>query len=144
MCKYFIYKKELLEEKMKKLKLGVDGIMEKAQQNVLNIMGPFSRVWLASEGAIASEENQQEIILEEMVQCIEQAIMLVGQNINALTYHHQVLALLAVMSDRGKTKSIIKEQKGLLEKVDSILFGSSFRKHVVETTRAKKESEERQ
>ena len=105
-------------------------------------MGPFSRVWLASEGAIASEENQQEIILEEMVQCIEQAIMLVGQNINALTYHHQVLALLAVMSDRGKTKSIIKEQKGLLEKVDSILFGSSFRKHVVETTRAKKESEE--
>ena len=38
--------KELLEEKKKNLELGVDEIMEKAQQEALNIMGPLSKVWL--------------------------------------------------------------------------------------------------
>ena len=35
-------------------------------------MGPLSKVWLTLEGAMASKESQQEISLEEMVQCIEQ------------------------------------------------------------------------
>ena len=41
MDKFF---KELLEEKKKNLELGVDEIMEKAQQKALSIMGPLSRL----------------------------------------------------------------------------------------------------
>ena len=58
--------------------------------------------------------------------------MLVCQTVNALTYNRRILALSAVMGDKRKATSTIKEQSGLLEKVDSNLFGSSFRKHVVE------------
>ena len=37
------------------------------QHKALNVMGPLSRVWSTLEDAIAFEENQQEISLEEMV-----------------------------------------------------------------------------
>ena len=47
--------------------------MEKAQQRALSIMRPLSRLWLTLEGAVACQENQQEI--EEMVQCLEKTIM---------------------------------------------------------------------
>ena len=36
------------------------------QHKALNVMGPLSRVWSTLEDAIAFEENQQEISLEEM------------------------------------------------------------------------------
>ena len=49
MDKFF---KELLEEKKKNLELGVDEIMQKAQQKALSIMGPLSRLWLTLEGVI--------------------------------------------------------------------------------------------
>ena len=41
--------------------------MEKVQHKALNVVGPLSRVWSTLEDAIAYEENQQEISLEEMV-----------------------------------------------------------------------------
>ena len=68
--------------------------------------------------------------------------MLGGQTVYALTYHRQVLELSAVMDDKRKAKYTIREQSGLLKKVDCKLFGSSFRKHVAETAKAKKESKE--
>ena len=37
------------------------------QHKAFNVMGPLSRVWSTLEDAIAFEENQQEISLEEMV-----------------------------------------------------------------------------
>lgn len=49
--------KEILEEKKKRLELGVDEI-EKTKQKTLNIMGPLCRVWQTLEGVTAFEENQ--------------------------------------------------------------------------------------
>lgn len=43
--------------------------------------------------------------------------MLVEQALNSLMYNRRILPLSAVMGDKEKAKSTIKEQRGLLEKV---------------------------
>ena len=50
--------KEILEEKKKRLELGMDEIIEKTKQKTLNIMGPLCRVWQTLKGVTAFEENQ--------------------------------------------------------------------------------------
>lgn len=134
--------KELLEEQKKRSEMALDDALEKIQQKTLNILGPLSKVWLVIEGAIASSDDRTEIQLEDLAKHLEQTVMLIGQTFNALTYNRRLNALSVIMSDKRKAKNTIKEQSSLLEKTDANLFGSSFRKHVIETAKAKKESKE--
>lgn len=54
--------------------------------------------------------------------------MIVGKTINCLTYDRRVLVL-----------TIIRQQSQLHEKMDENLFGTGFRKQIVEAAMAKKE-----
>ena len=134
--------RELLDERRRKSELSLDSVLEKIQQKTVNVFGPLSKVWLAVENALASKDNQPQISLEDMAQQVEQTILLLGQTFNALTYQRRLSALSAVMLDHKKAQATLKEQSHLLEDSGACLFGKSFRKHVVDTAKAKKESKE--
>ena len=50
--------------------------------------------------------------------------------------------LIGVGTEKVKAKNTLKNQTSLLEEDSKELFGKSFRKHMVATTKAKKESKE--
>lgn len=130
-------------KKGKTFELWVDEITESTQQRAINMMGLSSTVRLTFEGAILFEENQQEIPFRgNGAVDRKKTVILIRRTIHALTFHRRVLALSAVIGDKWKSMSTIKEHSGLLEKVDSNFFGSGFRKNVVETAKAIKESKE--
>ena len=135
--------KELLEEKKKKTELFWDSNLERIQQKTLHVFGPLSKVWMTIEEANDAESTKVEIPLEDLTTSLEQSVMLLGQAINSMTYKRRCNALSAVMSDTRKIKSTVKEQAALFaSNKDDNLFGKPFRKHVMDTFKAKKESSE--
>ena len=135
--------KELLKEKKKKTELFWDSNSERIQQKTLHVFGPLSKVWMTIEEANDAESTKVEIPLEDLTTSLEQSVMLLGQAINSMTYQRRCNALSAVMSDTRKIKSTVKEQAALFaSNKDDNLFGKHFRKHVMDTFKAKKESSE--
>ena len=135
--------KELLEEKKKETELFWDSNLERIQQKTLHVFGPLSKVWMTIEEANDAESTKVEIPLEDLTTSLEQSVMLLGQAINSMTYQRRCNALSAVMSDTRKIKSTVKEQAALFaSNKDDNLFGKPFRKHVMDTFKAKKESSE--
>ena len=74
-----------------------------------------------------------------MIKNIEQTVLMVGKTINCLTYIRRISALTAVMGDKRRAKTTIREQSQLLERMDANFFGTGFHKPIVETARTKKE-----
>ena len=134
--------KELIEEKRRRSKLVMDDNFDKILQKALNILGPLSQVWLTTEESITSTDDQLAIPLGDMIKYIEQIVMMVGKTIYCLAYNRPVSALTAVMGDKRRAKTTIREQSQLLERMDANLSGREFRKHITETAYAKKESKD--
>lgn len=135
--------KELLEEKKKRSELFWDSNLERMQQKTLNVFGPLSKVWMTLEEANNAKDDKVEIPLEDLTTSLEQSVMLLGQAVNSMTYQRRCNALSAVMNDTRKIKSTVKEQAALFaSNKDDNLFGKPFRKHVMDTFKAKKESTE--
>ena len=131
--------KELLEEKKKKTELFWDSNLERIQQKTLHVFDPLSKGWMTSEEANDAESTKVEIPLGDLTTSVEQSVMLLGQAINSMTYQGRCNALSAVMSDTRKIKSTVKEQAALFaSNKDDNLFGKPFRKHVMDTFKAKK------
>ena len=82
------YYKELLEENRTKRELTLDGTLEK--YNVLNIMGPLSKIWFRFEEVLAQENNMVHLDLNELIQYLKQSVMLVGQAFNMGTYNRRL------------------------------------------------------
>eukprot|EP00112_Aurelia_sp_Birch-Aquarium-sp1_P019803 Seg4970.3 transcript_id=Seg4970.3/GoldUCD/mRNA.D3Y31 product="hypothetical protein" protein_id=Seg4970.3/GoldUCD/D3Y31 len=135
--------KELLEEKKKRSELFWDSNLERMQQKTLNVFGPLSKVWMTLEEANNAKDDKVEIPLEDLTTSLEHSVMLLGQAVNSMTYQRRCNALSAVMNDTRKIKSTVKEQAALFaSNKDDNLFGKPFRKHVMGTFKAKKESTE--
>ena len=66
--------------------------------------------------------------MEDTIKNIEQTVIMVGQTVNCLV--------------KRRAKTTIRKQSQLLERMDADLFGIGFCKHIIETAKAKKESEE--
>ena len=90
------YYKELLEENRAKTELTLDGTLEKIQSKKLNIMGPLSKLWFRFEEALAQENIMVQLDLNELIQCLEPSVMLVGQAFNVITYNGRLNVLSAL------------------------------------------------
>ena len=90
------YYKELLEENRAKTELTLDGTLEKIQSKKLNIMGPLSKLWFRFEEALAQENITVQLDLNELIQCLEPSVMLVGQAFNLITYNGRLNVLSAL------------------------------------------------
>ena len=77
-----------------------------------------------------------------MSQYIDQTILLTGQVFNSVSYSTRMNVLIGVGTEKVKAKNTLKNQVSLLQEDSKELFGKSFRKHMIATAKAKKESKE--
>ena len=79
---------------------------------------------------------------DKMSQYIDQTILLIGQAFNSVSYSRCMNVLIGLGTEKVKVKNTLKHQASLLEEDSKELFDKSFRKHMVSTAKAKKESKE--
>ena len=132
---YFV---ELLEDQRKKNEIDLDDTSKKLQSKILTIMGPLSKVWYTVKESLAG--GSREFDVDEMSQYIDQTILLIGQAFNSVSYSRRMNVLIGVGTEKVKAKNPLKNQASLLEEDSKELFGKSFRKHMVATAKAEKES----
>ena len=80
--------------------------------------------------------------VDDMSQYIDQTIRLIGQAFDSVSYSRHMNVLTGVGTKKVKAKNTLKYQTCLLEEYSKELFGKSFRKHMVATAKAKKDSKE--
>ena len=103
-------------------------------------MGPLSNLWNILEGAKGAEEDAVQISINDLLQYVEQTVLLLGQNSNAITYHKILNVLGSVMNSQYQVKSMLKEKASLLQKHDEYLFRKEFRNHIADTIKSKKQT----
>ena len=103
-------------------------------------MRPLSKVWYTVEKSQAGGSRIFDV--DEMSQYIDQTILLTGQAFNFVSYSRSLNVLIGLGAEKAKTKGNLKNQTSLLEEDSKELFGKSFRKHMIATAKAKKESKE--
>ena len=81
-------------------------------------------------------ENEPEMVLQN----INEAIILLGQVINKVTYERR-LAILAGLNDIKQPKSLIKDNLEDLNTETKFLFGETFQKHLKATAKAQDSAE---
>ena len=103
-------------------------------------MGPLSKLWNVLEGAKKAEEDPAQISINGLLYYAEQTVLLLGQSSNAITYHRRFNVLGSVMNSEYKVKSMLKEKASLLQRHDEYLFGKTFRNHIADTIKSKKQT----
>ena len=109
--------------------------MEKFQQNILDVLGPFSRLWKGLEDIKNAPDDTVPVPVEDHIKLIEQTVLLLGQASNSILYSGRLQILKTLIKDPKRAKNILTEKVDLLQKGDQNLFGKKFRLHVVETER---------
>ena len=98
------YLKEMLLEAKTSRELEQDRSLEKTQQKVLNIMEPLSKLWVGVDKVKCSEKSG-EMNLEDLSTAIEQAVVLVGQASQSITYQLRRSVLTSLLGDPQKSTS---------------------------------------
>ena len=103
-------------------------------------MGPLAKVWFRVEKVIAYPSSQLDI--QEWIGYVVQSVLLTCQAYNAISYNRRLNVLTATGAEKAQAKSSLKDQSKLIESQSKKLFGKSFRKHIRDTAKARKESKE--
>ena len=99
--------RDLLMEKNKTNSVAVDEILGKIQKKTLSVMGPLSKVWLKLENAKKSDAPP--LPLDEILSLLEQAICLLCQTSNSISYHGRYNILSSVCSPQA-AKNMLKNR----------------------------------
>ena len=106
---------------MSKNETAVGLSLEKVQQKIVNVMGPFAWVWEVLEDVKSSLTLA--LSVEEVASNMDKLVLLLGQTLQAATYQRRINALSSVMKDHRKLKETLKEKADLLSGEHRMLFG---------------------
>ena len=134
--------RDILKEKRKANEQNIENVLEKPQRKTVDVMGPLSKLWNILERAKGAEEDAVQISINDLLHYVEQTVLLLGQNSNAITYHRRLNVLGSAMTSQYQVKSMLKEKASLLQKHDEYLFGKKFRYHIADTIKSKKQTKE--
>ena len=112
----------------------------KVQDKIRNILGPICKLWYTIERSENSVDGDFEVDLQDIKQFIEQTILMIGQASYSVSYYRRFNVLMALTEPSKMSKDMIKNESELLQSSDAKLFGKDFRKHMVETTKSKKQA----
>ena len=118
--------------------LNQDATMEKFQQEILDVLGPLSRLWKGLEDIKNAPDDTVLVPVEDHVKLVKQTVLLLVQVSNWILYSRRLQKLKTLIKDPKKAKNILKEKTDLLQKGNQNLFGKKFKSHVVEAERSKK------
>ena len=134
--------RDILKEKRKINEQNIENVLEMLQRKTVDVMGPLSKLWNILERAKEAEEDAVQISINDLLHYVEQTVLLLGQSSNAITYHRRLNVLGSVMNSQYQVKSILKEKASLLQIHDEYLFGKTFRNHIADTIKSKKQTKE--
>lgn len=118
-----------------------DSLLERIQQKIVDVMGPFSKLWKGLEDVLNTKgEDPVEVPVGDLVDFAEKCVLLLGEVSNGLTYLRRSNALQYLMKDTKQVKAILREKSELLQKHDDQLFGKKFLSHIIEAEKSKKKS----
>ena len=100
--------------------------LKKNQPKNACVMGPLSKLWMLVEEAHRSKEKQIPIDLDNIRAYIEQAVLLLDQTSNYMTYFRRY-NILAALDCPGQQSN-------------KMLFGKKFSKNLVASTKSKKQA----
>ena len=89
--------------------------MEKFQQKILDVLGPFSSLWKGLADIKNAPDDTVPVPVENHIKLNEQAVLLLGQASNSTLYSQRLQILKTLIKDPKKAKSILKEKADLLQ-----------------------------
>ena len=117
-----------------------DATFERIQCKNINILGPFSKLWLLIQNALSSQEEEVPIELNKVKEYVEQSILLLGQATSSMTYHRRYNILSALNCASQQSKEMLREKADLLQQQDKNLLGKKFREHLISSAKSKKQT----
>ena len=117
-----------------------DHQMEKFQEEILQVMGPLSRLWKRLEDVQNESSEAVEVPVDTFATLIEQIKLLLGQASLSVSYARRLNILKTFLKDPRKAKTLLKEKTALLQEDEGHLFGKQFHSHIIEIERSKKKS----
>ena len=121
----------LLKENNQTSVCTLDTILEKVQKRNIDVMGPLSKVWHVSkvwdtlESATTPPNDEADSTIEDLLNLVQQAVFLLGQPNNTISYHRRLSALTGAMESSSQAKSMTKDKNALLENSGK-LFGKDL------------------
>ena len=85
--------RELLSEKGNHFEITSDTNLVKLQQRLLDVMGPLSKIRATVESAKNSQDEQVEVSFGDMLRYLDQAVVLLGQAYNNISYTRRFTVL---------------------------------------------------
>ena len=87
-----------------------DHQMEKFQEEILQVMGPLSRLWKGLEDVQNESSEAVEVPVDTFATLIEQTTLLLGQSSLSILYARCLNILKTLLKDPRKTKTLLKEK----------------------------------
>lgn len=132
---------KILEGKQETL---ADKDLETLQSKIRDVMGPLSRIWTIMDEASNKENDdrgEKESSLDDLLRLLEKSVMLLGQANNKVVYFRRLNILNLSLHSKSDAKGMLKTYANLLSKSsDSELFGKDFRKEVMDSNKAQKQT----
>ena len=109
---------------------------------LLDAMGPLSKVWATAECAKNSQDKQVEVSLGYMLRYLDQTVVLLGQAYHNISYTLRFHVLKQITGDPRKTKKVLKEKRETFESENHYLFGEKFETDLVKTAKSNQKARE--
>ena len=90
----------------------------------------------------ASTPDYETFAIENLLNLVHQAILLVGQTNNIISYHKWLSAPAGALKNSSRANPMIKDESMSLENSGKELFGNDFHHQITDTVKARKKSKE--
>ena len=79
-----------MKEKRKSNEQNIENDLENLQRKAVDVMGSLPKLWSILEGAKRAEEDAVQISINDLLHCVKQTILLLGQSSTEITYHRKL------------------------------------------------------
>ena len=131
------YLGDIFKSTNRPLDLQVDERLHKAQQRLLNSMGPlgiYYKVRTIVDNIMSDKSGSTSVDAHIMLHLIEQSITLLGQSNVSFNFHRRLAIVSRLTKSRRRAKIIPKENDKYFKKSHSSLFGHAFHKKIEKTS----------
>lgn len=132
------FMRDIMKDDKKSTEILIDSVLEKISDKTRDVYAPISRIWTYLEKVVKSgtEGDPIDVDIDKLLEHIQQAVLLLGQTANSITYHRRINALSVLMS-QTEAKHLMKEKEDCMGKKDQLL-GKDFRNQITKDREAKR------
>ena len=130
---------DLLLESHKKFVLENDKVLKKTQSKIYDVMGPLGTIWEEIR-TIQNKDGKAKLSGDKVITMLDQTVLLLGQVNNSINFQRRSNVMRALVKDKNKASTLIKDNDDVFKPKSKKLFGSKFEKALKRKAKAKKAS----